>query len=68
MTLPFYLTVAEAAEHLKLSRSTIYRLISEGRVGYLHIGGSYRIDRLALERAATPPARGFLTHCAAEDA
>lgn len=40
---PGYMTVAEVAEELSVSKMTIYRLIKEGELTVLKVGGSNRI-------------------------
>jgi excisionase family DNA binding protein len=42
------LTVGEAAELLRLAKPTVYRLIAEGALPSLKVGGSIRIDRAEL--------------------
>lgn len=44
------LTVAEAAERLRVSRPTLYRLISRGDMPALRVGGQIRLDAQELER------------------
>ena len=39
------LTVREAAEFLKLSRSRLYELMNAGELAYVKIGGSRRVPR-----------------------
>lgn len=51
------LTVAEAASILRLSRPTIYRLVSDGTLPAHKIGGSIRIDREEMLAALTTPIR-----------
>ena len=47
-TSPGLLTVHEAAERLRVSNMTIYRLINQGLPAY-RIGRTYRLDRQKLE-------------------
>jgi len=44
------LTTEEAAEILRIGRTTVYALISEGVLNPVHIGRSCRISRAELER------------------
>jgi excisionase family DNA binding protein len=44
------LTVPEVARALRVSSMTIYRLINEGELGALRIGGSWRLRTSAVER------------------
>ena len=37
------LTVNEVADHLRVSRMTVYRLIKEGQMKALRVGRSYRL-------------------------
>lgn len=53
------MTVSEVAGALSMSRSTVYRLIDDGRLDVLHLGRAARIrsedvDRLIDGIAATP--------------
>jgi excisionase family DNA binding protein len=52
-----YLTSAEAADLLGVSRWTIRRAASRGEIPAFRLGprGLYRIDRLALERLISMP-------------
>ena len=50
ITVPNLLTTAEAATVLRCSRGTIYRLIDEGKLPALRVGGRLRIDAGQLER------------------
>lgn len=43
-------TVPEVAAHLRLGRTTIYRLIGSGELPSILIGGSRRVTSDALER------------------
>jgi excisionase family DNA binding protein len=38
-----YVTVAEVAQHLRVSNMTVYRLINSGELPALRIGKSYRL-------------------------
>ncbi len=44
------LTVAEAANQLALSRSTLYNLMDRGELAYVRIGRTRRIPRDELDR------------------
>ena len=44
------LTVREAAEALKISPSTAYRLVRAGELPAVRVGGSVRIDQTDLHR------------------
>jgi excisionase family DNA binding protein len=53
---PLY-TVAEAAEALRISPRTVYRLIEAGEIGAVRIGKQWRIPRTDMGIAlADPPA------------
>lgn len=47
---PRFLTVPELAAYLRVSRTHAYRLVKEGRVPTLRVGGSWRIPVDELER------------------
>lgn len=47
---PLLLTIPEAADLLALSRATLYRLIADGQIETLRIGGVQRIRPRALDR------------------
>ena len=51
---PEFLTIDEAAEALRLSRSTIYRLLDSGELAYSQIGRRRRIPVDALRAFAAP--------------
>jgi excisionase family DNA binding protein len=44
-----YVTVAEAARYLRVSRSSVYRAITNGRLPAFKVLGSWRVDREELE-------------------
>jgi excisionase family DNA binding protein len=44
------LTVREVAEYLKLSRTTIWRWVKEGKLQAFKVGRSWRVHRSELER------------------
>lgn len=52
------LTPRQAADHLAVSRSTIYTLMSEGRLPWIQINGVRRIDPAALAAFLTAQRRG----------
>jgi len=47
---PRFLTASEAAEHLRVSKMTIYRLIRAGKIPAVQVGKSYRVRVDDLER------------------
>ena len=49
-----YWTVKEAADELRISTQTIYRLLEPGKIRAIRVGDSWRIDRAATIRAAAP--------------
>ncbi len=50
--------VSEAAEFLRLSRSTVYTLMDQGQLAFVKIGRSRRIPRRALIELAARGLRG----------
>jgi excisionase family DNA binding protein len=44
-----YLTVAEVAETMRVSRMTVYRLAQSGALPAVRVGRSYRVPEDALE-------------------
>jgi len=44
------LTVREVAEYLKLSRTTVWRWVKEGKLQAFKLGRSWRVRRSELER------------------
>ena len=44
-----FLTVAEAAELLRIAERTAYKLVREGRLPAVKVGNQWRIERSALE-------------------
>lgn len=55
--LPQFLTVNEVAAALRVSRATIYRLISAGALTGTRIGKSVRVTRDAVDEFLHPQAR-----------
>lgn len=47
---PGFLTAAEAAERMRVSKMTVYRLIKAGELPAVQIGRSYRVREDDLER------------------
>jgi len=45
-----FLTVAEVAEIMRVSRMTVYRLVHSGEMPAVRVGQSYRVPQDALER------------------
>ncbi len=46
---PGFLTVAEVADHMRVSTMTIYRLIKAGELSSVRVGKSYRIRESDLD-------------------
>ena len=44
------LTLSEIAEYLKVSRTTVWRWCSEGKLQAFRLGRNYRVHRAELER------------------
>ena len=44
-----YLNIKEVCQHLGLSRTTIYRLMSEGQIKYVKFGGATRFNAQDLQ-------------------
>jgi len=44
------MTVKEVAEHLHISRLTIYKMVKNGRMPAFRIGTDYRFDAEAIDR------------------
>ena len=43
-----WLTVGEVADHLRVSRMTIYRMVEDGTLPRIRVGKSFRISRAGL--------------------
>ena len=59
-TPPHLVSVREACEILRLSRSTLYELMDAGRLGFVRIGRARRLAVAELQRlvtASSSPAR-----------
>lgn len=48
MPIPYMLTVSEAAQILRISSKTLYRLLRDGDLEYVVVRGSYRISSSAI--------------------
>ena len=59
-----WLTMKEAAEYLKMGRSTIYKLLREGNLPAHKVGREWRFDAAEL---AEPEINAFLTHLAVKE-
>ncbi|MGQ9734805.1 MAG: helix-turn-helix domain-containing protein [Candidatus Bipolaricaulia bacterium] len=53
-----WLTVAEAADYLRVSRDTVYRWAREGRITLYKLGGLTRLKHRELEALIAPKAKG----------
>ncbi|MBI4730460.1 MAG: helix-turn-helix domain-containing protein [Acidobacteria bacterium] len=47
---PRFLTAVEAAERMRISKMTVYRLIKAGKLPAVRIGRSYRVREEDLDR------------------
>ena len=47
---PAFLTVAEVADAMRVSRMTVYRLVHAGEVPAIRVGKSFRVPASALEQ------------------
>jgi excisionase family DNA binding protein len=54
-------TVAEVADHMRVSNMTVYRLIKAGEVRAVRVGKSYRIRQRDLEAYLDASRTGFAT-------
>lgn len=46
---PQFFTVAEVADIVRVSRMTVYRMVHNGELPAIRVGGSYRVPRSALD-------------------
>ena len=53
-----FLTVAEVALVMRVSRMTVYRLVHAGRLPAVRFGRSFRVPESAVLRAIEPPIAG----------
>ena len=44
-----YLTVAEVADHIRVSKMTVYRLVHSGDLEAVRVGRSFRVPENAME-------------------
>ena len=44
------MTIREVADYLKLTEKTAYRLVAEGKIPGIKVGGSWRFKRSEIER------------------
>ncbi|MDO4911687.1 MAG: helix-turn-helix domain-containing protein [Corynebacterium sp.] len=44
-----FLTVAEVAEHMRVSKMTVYRLVHSGALEAVRVGRSFRVQQKAVE-------------------
>ncbi|MEZ4677261.1 MAG: helix-turn-helix domain-containing protein [Caldilineaceae bacterium] len=53
---PIWLTVEEAAEHLKVSKATLYNLMKDGRLPFFYITGTRqrRLSQADLNKLLVP--------------
>ncbi len=47
---PRFLTASEAAERMRVSKMTVYRLIRSGKIPAVQIGKAYRVRETDLEQ------------------
>ena len=57
---PAFLTVAEVAEAMRVSRMTVYRLVHSGELPAVRVGKSYRVPAQALTQYLHDGATGDL--------
>ncbi|SDF28972.1 helix-turn-helix domain-containing protein [Pseudonocardia oroxyli] len=48
-----FLTVAEVAERMRVSKMTVYRLVHSGELPAVRFGRSFRVQQAAVERHIT---------------
>jgi len=53
-----FLTVAEVAEIMRVSKMTVYRLVHAGELPAIRFGRSYRVPESAVADAMRPPVSG----------
>ncbi|PXA70388.1 helix-turn-helix domain-containing protein [Cryobacterium arcticum] len=53
-----FLTVAEVADLMRVSRMTVYRLVHAGELPAVRFGRSFRVPEEAVLRAIEPPVPG----------
>lgn len=53
--MPTILTPEQAADHLQVSRRTVYTLLRQGKLPGKKIGGSWRLSATALEQFLSQP-------------
>lgn len=46
---PRFLTVAEVADLLRVSKMTVYRMVHAGEIPAVRVGRSFRVPQLAVE-------------------
>lgn len=49
MDAPRFLTVAEVAELMRVSRMTVYRMVHSGEIPSVRVGRSFRVPQRAVE-------------------
>lgn len=50
MDAPRFLTVAEVAELMRVSRMTVYRMVHAGEIPSVRVGRSFRVPQAAVEQ------------------
>jgi excisionase family DNA binding protein len=50
-----FLTVAEVADTMRVSRMTVYRLVHSGELPAIRFGRSFRVPESAVQRALSTP-------------
>ena len=50
-----FLTVAEVADMMRVSRMTVYRLVHSGELPAIRFGRSFRVPESAVQRALSTP-------------
>ncbi len=53
------MTVREVATYLRLTESTVYKLLAEGTLPGKKIGGQWRLSRAAIENWLMPQATAY---------